>query len=95
LHAALGAARRRAFRGNLGLGRHFIADLATSSGLGFLGVVVAHDRSEIEIVDLRRLVPGMAARRAFQRAAFLAQQLRRDLKVRCAIRTGNPHSSTH
>ncbi len=97
LHTSRTTARCRAFglRGDLRLRGNFTADLSDRGGLRLLGVVLAHDRSEIQILDLRRLVPGMAAGGAFQRAAFLPEQLCRDFKVRCAIRAGDTHSFTH
>jgi hypothetical protein len=80
--------------GNGGGRRDFIADLSARLLLR-LGVVLAHDRGEIEIFNLRRLIPGVAAACAFQSAALLSQQLCWDFKMRRTARAGYAHSTTH
>jgi len=81
--------------GNGGGGRDFIAHLSRRSS-GFLrgGIIFAHDRGEIQVFHLRRLIPRMTAARAFQSAALLSQQFCRDFKMRRAIGAGDAHPFT-
>ena len=80
----------------IGTGRGLRARAAARGGLFGLGdVFLAHDLGEIELLHLRRLIPGMAATRAFQRAAFLPQKLCRQLKRSCAVRTRYSHLSPY
>jgi len=69
--------------------------LDVAGGLRFClrlrGVFLAHDGGEVHGFDLRGLIPGMAAARAFQSTALLAQQLGRDFKMRRAAWAGDAH----
>ena len=55
--------------------------LAAAGRGRFLRVVLAHDCREVERFHLRRLIPGMLAGGAFQRAALLPKELTGQLEV--------------
>jgi hypothetical protein len=73
-----------------GRSRNTAADFSTRA----FGVLLTHDIGQIERLDLGCLVPGMAATRALERAALLAQQLSRNLEMARAVWTRDPHPHT-
>lgn len=56
-----------------GLGARRLGGGGGLGGFGLSGILAAHDGRQVKRLHLRRLIPGMAATRAFQRAAFLSQ----------------------
>jgi len=86
----------RGRRGRAALGGALLGHLLHRGGFGgggLRGIFAAHDGGEVEGLDLRRLVPGMAAAGALKRPALLPQKLGRQLEMGRAVRARNTHSS--